>query len=133
MAHTPGSAVSPTGSPARVSAPLLSPKRTAREAGQDPPDDEHGTCGNADERGSDQQRHPSQRQNSDEQPKERDADGPQPRVILRRVLWCGPMDTQIREVRGQSALGGMISSRCRASWPLEGPTEFGRTAIRVDV
>jgi hypothetical protein len=23
------------------------------------PDDEHGTCGNADERGSDQQRHPS--------------------------------------------------------------------------
>src|SRR5215470_14110106 len=61
--------------------PLLSPKRTAREAREDPPDDEHGPCGNADERGSDQQRHPSQRQNSDEQPKERDADGPQPRNL----------------------------------------------------
>src|SRR5215469_6070619 len=67
--------------PARVSGPLLSPKRTAREAGEDPPDDGHGPCGNADEGGSDQQRHPSQRQNSDEQPKERDADGPHPRNL----------------------------------------------------
>ena len=41
------------------------------------------------------------------------------RVIVMRVLWCGPVDTQIREARGQSAPGGMISgSVCRASWPL---------------
>ena len=65
MAHRPGTYLRPQS--ARVSGPLLSPKRTAREAGEDP------------------------------------------RVILMRVLWCGPMDTQIREVRGQSALGGMIS------------------------
>ena len=41
------------------------------------------------------------------------------RVILMRVLWCGPMDTQIREVRGQSALGGMISGS------VEGVLAFG--------
>src|SRR6516225_671025 len=73
--------LSPTGSPPGFSGPLLSPKRTAREAGEDPPDDEHGPCDNADERRSDQQRRPSQRQNSDEQRKERDADGPQPRNL----------------------------------------------------
>ena len=89
-------------------APLLSSKRTAREAGEDPPDNEHRPCGNADEGGSDQQRHPGQSQNSDEQRKEGDADGSQPRN-RDASTWCGPVDTQIREARGQSAPGGMIS------------------------
>jgi hypothetical protein len=31
------------------------------------------------------------------------------RVIWMRVLWCGPVDAQIRDARGQSAPGGMIS------------------------
>ena len=35
---------------------LLSPKRTAREAGEDPPDNEHGPCGDADEGSCDQHR-----------------------------------------------------------------------------
>jgi hypothetical protein len=76
LAHSPSSI--PDWQSAGVSGPLLSPKRRAREAGEDPPKYEHCPCGNADERGSDQQRHPSQSQNSDEQRKEGDADGPQP-------------------------------------------------------
>jgi hypothetical protein len=58
--------------------PWLSPKRTAREVGDDSPDNEHTSRGNADQGGSEQQRHPSQSQNSDDQNKEGDADGPQP-------------------------------------------------------
>ena len=60
---------------------LLSPKRTACEVGEDPPDNEHGPCGDADEGGCDQHRHPSESQNSDEQRKEGNADGPQPRNL----------------------------------------------------
>ena len=60
---------------------LLSPKRTAREAGDDPPDNEHTPCGNADQGGSEQQCYPSQSKNSDQQRKEGDGDGPQPRNL----------------------------------------------------
>jgi hypothetical protein len=67
--------------PGSVLIHTLSPKRTAREAGDDPPDNEHTPCGNADHGGSEQQRHPSQSQNSDQQHKEGHADGSQPRNL----------------------------------------------------
>ena len=82
-ANRPFSYVDDRSGPVRIVAwtSALSPKRTAREAGDDPPANEHTPCGNADQGGSEHQRHPSQSQNSDEQHKEGDTDGPQPRNL----------------------------------------------------
>ena len=87
---------------------LLSPKRTAREAGDDPPDNEHTPCGNADQGGSEQQCYPSQSKNSDQHHKEGDADGPQPRNLdASSVVRAGGYPDPRRV--WQTAPGGMIS------------------------
>jgi len=60
---------------------LLSPKRTAEQAGDDPRYNNQTRRRNAHQGSSYKQRHPSQSKNSDQQRKEGDGDGPQPRNL----------------------------------------------------